>query len=59
MANEVFALTYADVELASEEAIPYTKAMLSGEIDKDTIEHILKFYRAEILLRLTRKNINN
>lgn len=59
MANDVF--TILDVDIASEEAIPYCVDQIGRTemITKDQVRNILKFYRAEVLLRLMRKKVNN
>lgn len=59
MANDVF--TILDVDIASEEAIPYCVDQLGSAetVSKDQVRNILKFYRAEVLVRLMRKKINN
>lgn len=59
MANNVF--TILDVDIASEEAIPYCVDQLgnSGKVTKGQVRNIVKFYRAEVLVRLMRKKVNN
>lgn len=58
MANEVFdSLTFTDVDIASEEAIPYCIDLISETnlVTKKQVRSILEIYRAELRLRLMRK----